>query len=343
METLELLGVALGLAGLAGINLYLTVFATGLAVRLGWLTLAPEFEALSILGDPVILTISGIFFLAEFFADKVPWVDSAWDSVHTFIRPVGAAFLAITVLGDAHPVFDVVIGLLAGGVALSTHAAKAGSRLLINASPEPFTNIGASLAGDSLVLAGLSLTFWNPVVALVVVILAVAAIFFFGPRIWRAGRARIHFAWRKLTAPALRKNDKPAKVPVPVALDCELHQIHPGDLRITACHPATTGQVPGLPSNIRGHLVVTADHFIYFGGRTWGRIKARPVELRGLKTAYERGFLFDRLTFYSPTTNQRTVFFIDRASREEVEPWANSLGGVFDPAALEKETELQSV
>ena len=176
MEILELLGIALGLASLAGINLYLTVFATGLAVRMQWIVLSPEFESLSILSDPIIIGISGVFFFFEFFADKVPWVDSIWDSVHTIIRPIGGAFLAILVLGDASPVFDVVVGLLGGGTALATHTVKATSRLVVNASPEPFSNIAASLAEDGLVIGGLALMAWNPIVALGVFVLAMATI-----------------------------------------------------------------------------------------------------------------------------------------------------------------------
>src|SRR5438094_859688 len=132
METLQLLGVALGLATLAGINLYLTVFVTGLAIRMEWIALAPQYHQLEILSDPVIIGIAGFLYFVEFFADKVPWVDSLWDAIHTVIRPVGGAFLAIRALGTPNPVFDVVIGLLAGGAALTTHSMKAGTRLLVN-------------------------------------------------------------------------------------------------------------------------------------------------------------------------------------------------------------------
>ncbi len=99
MEVLQTLSVALGLAALSGYSLYLTVFSTGLAIHFGWVHLAPQFESLSVLGDPAILIISGILFALEFFADKIPWVDTIWDAVHTVIRPVGGAFLATRALG----------------------------------------------------------------------------------------------------------------------------------------------------------------------------------------------------------------------------------------------------
>src|SRR5712691_12345021 len=125
MEKLDLLAVALGLAALAGINLYLTVFATGLAIHFHWITLAPAYQSLEVLGHPVIVTVAGILYFLEFFADKIPWIDSAWDAVHTFIRPIGGALLAIQVLGHSTPTFDVLLVLLAGGTSLVTHTAKA--------------------------------------------------------------------------------------------------------------------------------------------------------------------------------------------------------------------------
>jgi hypothetical protein len=91
MEVLQTLSVALGLATLSGYSLYLTVFATGLSIHLGWIHLAPQYASLSVLGDPIILVVSGILFALEFFADKIPWVDSVWDAIHTVIRPLGGA------------------------------------------------------------------------------------------------------------------------------------------------------------------------------------------------------------------------------------------------------------
>ena len=112
MEVLQTLSVALGLAALSGYSLYLTVFSTGLAIHFGWIHLAPQFSSLSVLSDPSILVISGILFALEFFADKIPWVDSVWDAVHTVIRPIGGAFLATRALGQTTPVFEVIVALL---------------------------------------------------------------------------------------------------------------------------------------------------------------------------------------------------------------------------------------
>jgi len=144
MEVLQTLSVALGLASLSGYSLYLTVFATGLSIHLGWIHLSPQFASLSVLGDPIILIVSGILFVLEFFADKIPWVDSVWDAVHTVIRPLGGAFLAVRALGSTNPVFEVVVALLAGAMSFASHSLKAGTRLVVNSSPEPFSNIAVS-------------------------------------------------------------------------------------------------------------------------------------------------------------------------------------------------------
>ena len=177
METLSLLGVALGFATLSGVNLYLTTFLAGLAIRFNWVDLADKYESLSILENPWIIGIAGVLFFVEFFADKIPWVDSTWDAVHTFIRPVGGALLALAALGEMDPAVSVIAALLGGGTSLVTHATKAGGRLLINMSPEPVSNSIASIGEDGLVLGGLGLMALSPAVAffvfLAVVILAI--------------------------------------------------------------------------------------------------------------------------------------------------------------------------
>ena len=166
MEILEQLGVALGFATLAGVNLYLTTFLAGLAIRFDWLTLAGKYEQLEILAGPWIIGVSGVLFAIEFFADKIPWVDSTWDVLHTIVRPVGGVLLALAALGELDPTLSVIAGLLAGGTTLTTHLAKAGGRLFINLSPEPVSNIAASTAEDGLVLGGLGLMAFAPIPAL---------------------------------------------------------------------------------------------------------------------------------------------------------------------------------
>jgi hypothetical protein len=175
MSLIEQLGTALGLATLAGVNLYLVVFVAGLAMRFGWVELGAEHASLALLGNPWILGVSGLLFLVEFCADKIPWVDSAWDSVHTLVRPVGGAMLALAALGPLDPVVATVAALLAGGASLSTHSVKAGVRAILNLSPEPVSNSVASVTEDGLVLGGLGLIAFSPFLALFVFVLVVTA------------------------------------------------------------------------------------------------------------------------------------------------------------------------
>lgn len=163
MEILSILGVALGFATLSGINLYLTTLVAGLAIRFNWLDLADQYDGLSVLANPWIIGAASVLFLVEFFADKIPWLDSSWDVVHTFIRPIGGTILALAALGEIDPAITVIAALLSGGTSLITHTAKSGTRLMLNMSPEPVSNIATSISEDGLVLGGLSLMALAPV------------------------------------------------------------------------------------------------------------------------------------------------------------------------------------
>jgi hypothetical protein len=174
METLALLGTALGLGLASGLSLYGTVFVTGLAVHLGWVRLATEWQGLAVLADPVVLVPAGVLFAVELLADKIPWLDSLWDGVHTVIRPIGGALLATRVLGDLSPGAEVLAFLLLGGVTLTAHGAKAGLRLLVNTSPEPFSNSAVSLSENVLVGAGVWLALAHPLLALALGLLGLA-------------------------------------------------------------------------------------------------------------------------------------------------------------------------
>src|SRR5216117_183250 len=218
MEQLNLLAVALGLATLAGINLYLTVFATGLAIHFHWITLSPQYQSLEVLGNPWIIAIAGVLYFLEFFADKIPWVDSIWDAFHTIIRPIGGVLLAIQVLGHPSPAFTVIVALLAGGTSLVAHTAKAATRLASNASPDPFSNIGLSLREDAAVLAGLALVHFNPVLALIIFVIGIAAFFYFAPKILRAIKAKIWLAWKKINLPAYSERNAGLPVTLPARL-----------------------------------------------------------------------------------------------------------------------------
>jgi Domain of unknown function (DUF4126) len=180
MGIIELLGVAGSVSLLAGWRLYLCVFATGMFMRYGngYVDIPQNLESLQVLASPWVLGIAGAGAVAEFFADKVAWLDSLWDSVHTAIRPVGGAMLALAIVDSSDPTWQVISLLLGGGAALVSHGAKAGTRAVVNASPEPFSNVAVS-TGEDVVTGGLLfLIFSNPTVAVVVaIVLLVVAVY----------------------------------------------------------------------------------------------------------------------------------------------------------------------
>lgn len=201
MNILEHLGLALGLATVAGVNLYLTVLLTGLAVHFNFMQLADQYHDLAVLGHPWVIGVAAVMYVIEFGADKIPWLDSAWDAIHTFVRPIGGALMGMQALGDIPPYVQVIAALLAGGAAFTTHSAKAGTRLMINHSPEPVSNIAVSLTEDIAVSAGWTLMLAHPVVALVLFSLLLAGLWFLIPKLFRLLRASfgvIREKWRSL-------------------------------------------------------------------------------------------------------------------------------------------------
>lgn len=168
MGLIELLGLAGSLSLLSGWRFYLTIFATGLAMHFDIVPLPENLAMLDILANPWILGISAIGVVAEFFADKIAWLDSIWDGLHTLIRPVGGALLALAVVDSADPAWQVIVFLLGGGAALASHATKSTARAAVNTSPEPVSNVIVSTAEDVATGGLLMLAFANPVAALVI-------------------------------------------------------------------------------------------------------------------------------------------------------------------------------
>ena len=165
MGIMEIIGIAGSVSLLAGWRLYLAVFATGLAMRLGALPLPDHLASLDVLANPWVMGIAAVAALAEFFADKVMWLDSAWDAVHTFVRPVGGALLALAILDPSDPATQVIAFLLGGGAAFAAHAGKAGARAVVNTSPEPVSNIAVSTVEDVATAGLLYLAYDHPYVA----------------------------------------------------------------------------------------------------------------------------------------------------------------------------------
>lgn len=309
---MNLLAVALGLAALAGINLYLTVFVTGLAIHFHWITLLPQYQSLEVLGNPWIITVAGVLYLLEFFADKIPWVDSIWDAVHTVIRPIGGALLAIQVLGHPSPTMSILVGLLAGGTSLVSHTAKAATRLTSNTSPEPFSNIALSLGEDVAVLGGLTLIYHNPLIALSIFALAIFAFCFYAPKILRAMKVKLWLAWKKLNGPA----DVDLAGKLPNELDGRIAE---NFMRQNAAAettawivPCITGRGRGLRANLSGSLIATNEDpkKLLFIANKRGRPVTVMIELPRTTIAREPRFLSENLTITAPEAKSATYTFV---------------------------------
>jgi hypothetical protein len=184
-QVLQTVALASLLAWASGIRLYLVIFAVGLAGHLGHLELP---EGLKVLEHPWVLWAAGFMLLVEFFADKVPAIDSAWDALHTFIRIPAGALLAAGATGDTLTPLTVVAGLLGGTITAGTHFTKAGGRALINTSPEPFSNWAASLTEDVAVLGGTWLALVFPVAFLVLLVAFLVLMIWLLPKLWRGVR-----------------------------------------------------------------------------------------------------------------------------------------------------------
>ncbi|MCW8859588.1 MAG: DUF4126 domain-containing protein [Deltaproteobacteria bacterium] len=186
MESLDqvasIIALSMGVAWASGINLYAAILVLGLLGSTGNMVLPPDLQLLM---NPLVLFAAGAMYLIEFVADKVPGVDNSWDTLHTFIRiPAGAA-LAAGAVGEVDPAVSLAVAIIGGGLAASAHATKAGSRVLINTSPEPFSNWFASLAEDVLVVAGLWTALHYPWVFIVFLVMFIVLMLWLLPKIWR--------------------------------------------------------------------------------------------------------------------------------------------------------------
>lgn len=175
MDLIVSLGRSLGFSLTSGVNLYATVAILGLAARYQWVDLPAQYQ---VFAADWVIGLALVLYAVEFIADKIPWVDSMWDSVHTFIRPVGGALVAVATLGEATPTLEVVMGLLGGTLAAGSHFTKASTRVAVNASPEPFSNWALSFMEDAFVLGLGLLALKYPLAAFVVSLLIVLAIVF---------------------------------------------------------------------------------------------------------------------------------------------------------------------
>jgi hypothetical protein len=178
----QTIALTAGAAWASGINLYAVLLVLGLGGATGGIVLP---ESLQVLQDPMVIAAAGLMYCVEFFADKTPGVDTAWDGLHTFVRIPAGALLAAGAMGDMSPGAQLVAGILGGGLAAGTHATKTGTRMLINTSPEPFSNWGASIGEDVMVFAGLWMALNHPWMFLGLLVLFIVLMIWLLPKLWR--------------------------------------------------------------------------------------------------------------------------------------------------------------
>lgn len=182
MDTIHYIALSMGVAWASGINLYAAVFMLGYLGSTGNITLPPD---LVVVTDPLVMTAAGLMYCVEFFADKTPGVDTAWDTIHTFIRiPLGAV-LAMSAVGDTTPAVELAAFLVGGSLTAATHATKTGGRAIINTSPEPISNWTTSIGEDLMVIAGIWAALVHPWIFVIFLFAFIILMAWLLPRIWR--------------------------------------------------------------------------------------------------------------------------------------------------------------
>lgn len=183
MESIiNFISLTMGASWASGINLYATILVLGIAQNTGGISLP---EQLKILSNPIILVAAGIMYAVEFFADKIPGVDTTWDAIHTFIRIPAGALIAYSSVGDVGEPFAIAAAIIGGSLTAGTHTMKSGTRLMINTSPEPITNIGTSIGEDVAVFSGLWLAFNHPAIFSIALVIFILFMIWFIPKIWK--------------------------------------------------------------------------------------------------------------------------------------------------------------
>ena len=187
---IQTIALTMGVAWASGINLYATLVAIGVMSNMGYVELPPDLQ---VVGDPLVIAAAGFMYVVEFFADKVPGVDTGWDTLHTLVRIPAGALLAAGAVGEVGAGAEIAAAIVGGSIAAGTHFTKAGTRVLINTSPEPFSNWGASISEDIAVFAGLWAALQHPVLFLVLLILFIILMIWLLPKLFRAIKKVIRF------------------------------------------------------------------------------------------------------------------------------------------------------
>lgn len=200
-QIISIIALTMGVAWASGINLYATILVLGIGANNGQLVLP---YSLYLLQNPLVITAAGLMFAVEFFADKIPGVDSIWDAIHSFIRIPAGALLAASAVIEISPTLALAAAVVGGGLSAATHASKTGTRLIINTSPEPFSNWTFSIAEDLLVITGLWTALTHPLLFCLLLFLLILFLVWLLPRLWRG----IRKLWQQIRA-YFRSDNKP--------------------------------------------------------------------------------------------------------------------------------------
>lgn len=310
---LSLTCLALAVACLAGVNLYLTAFLLGAAVRMEWLDGAAA-GGLAALGHPAVLAATFVMALAEAVVDRIPWVDSLWDSVHTLIRPAGAAALAWMALGPAGPGWQTAGCVAAGILGLASHLTKSGIRLVINLSPEPFTNFLASTAEDVAVVILLLLTVRMPATGLAGCLAGLAATWIAVPAVFRIARNSVVLLWKRIRGGGTPGESGHALLPRHLTAEEKgllAERTGTGDvLWSVPCIAGRARGIAGLRAHATGVLAAPAGEpaALYFLTSRRFRRRAVRISLAGAGIHQETSFLSINVVIRDPGAGRMAVF-----------------------------------
>ena len=302
MAPVSSLAGILGLSVVSGVNLYLSVLAVGLAERFHWVAgLPPE---LHVLGHPAVLITAGLLCLIEFFADKIPFVTVVWDGIHTFIRPIGGALLALRAAGHLDPMVQVLAMLAGGTIALGAHGTKMGVRVLAHSTPEPASHSLISLAEDAGVIGLLALVYTHPYVAIPVLVAIILAILLLLPVLFRI----LQFLLVGLNGCLMAWVKRPGRNDVPLWAELALLEFDPsGCGRVTR---AFARKVKGTTRLKEGYLAHTRNRWLFVHR---GLFKSKAIlmdEGPEEPVRIDRGALWDSLVFLQEGKPQ--VFFVPK-------------------------------
>ncbi|MDY7034666.1 MAG: DUF4126 domain-containing protein [Thermodesulfobacteriota bacterium] len=268
MEAIAQLGSILGLSFISGINLYATVAVTGICVRNGLIQgLPPEFQ---VFANDAVIFIALFLYVIEFFLDKIQGLDTLWDSLHTVIRPLGGAIVALMQVGEASPAVEVIVFMLGATMASSAHIAKAGTRLVVNASPEPVSNILLSTAEDIGAIGYSYLALTYPKLTFFLTLACVGLILYFLPLLFRTIRMLFYSLLFRIKSFLVRNKAKSELPLLPYSMDTFFEEQKGDDEKIIWAGRAYSASIPSIPKSMRIHMLITSQaiHCLY---RRWFR------------------------------------------------------------------------